>query len=184
MKSLVIRNDDVLQVHPVSKQQRKVLKEKGWFERFLEADKVFAEYDYLSILAVLSDGIDVYPNWVDYIKRNIHRFKIELHGSGHLKYVRMNEEKGYNDLKKAKEKIEETFDVKVTTWYVPFGRKNIPEWGHRVCERLGIKMDVPTMKSLPYFWKKKPERKQINFHYWDDKQVKQINKIIKEICQK
>ena len=95
----------------------------------------------------------------------------------------MGEQEGEKDLRQAIKKIEDTFDVKITTWYIPYGRKHIPKWAERVCERLGIKADIPKYKMLPFTWKKKPLRKQINFHYWYPKQVKQINFIIKEICK-
>ncbi len=179
-----IRNDDVLQAGNFSKDQVNKFSRKMPFLYFLEADEVFRKYNYPCTLAVLAEGIDKNWNWVDYIKRNQHRYKIELHGSSHLWYSKMTEESGYNDLKQAKEKIENTFGIKITTWYVPFGRNNIPEWGDRVCERLGIKMDRPIMKQLPYFWDKLPEGVQCNFHYWDKKQVKQIESIIKSICKR
>lgn len=186
MRFLEIRNDDVLQIHlnPYSKAQRRALREKSFFDWFLEADKIFEEYNYPCTLAVLSEGIDIYPEWVQYIKDNLSRYKIELHGSCHQPYSKLDEKTGEKDLSQAIEKIEKTFNIKITTWYVPLGRKFIPEWGERVCERMGIKCDIPTMKILPFTWKMKPLRTHINFHYWYKDQVEQINQIVKEICEK
>ena len=181
--NLVIRNDDVLQIGGASHHQRKAFKIKTPFEWFLEADEVFKEYQYPCTLAILSEGIKEYPEWVKYIIKNQHRYTIELHGSSHLWYNQMTAEEGYNDLERAIEDIENTFHVKVTTWYVPFGRKNIPDWGHKVCKELGIKMDVPTFKCLPNNYKQ-AGRKQINFHYWCQSQNSKIKRIIKELCKK
>lgn len=176
---LKIRNDDVLQTKSASKSQRKALIEKSFFEWFLEADKIFEEYNYPCTLVVLAEGIDKEKEWVEYIKKNIHRYKIELHGYSHSKYVRMNKEQGKKDLAKAIKKIEDTFKCKITTWYVPFGRKNVPNWGEQVCKELGIKIDIPIEKTLPYFYRK--GIRNINFHFWDLKQINQIDNIIKSL---
>lgn len=179
-----IRCDDVLQSTNFSKDQQKRFIRKMPFLYFMESDRIFKEYNFPCTLAVLSEGIDDCRDWVEYIKRNLHRYKIELHGSSHIWYRKMSEEEGYEDLKKAKEKIEGAFEIKITTWYIPFGRENIPTWGEKVCQRLGIKCDIPTMKQLPYYWNREPKREQINFHYWCEPQCRQIKSIIQTICEK
>ena len=181
---LELRNDDVLQSSNFSKRQREAWQFGSPFEWFRSADKIFEKYNYPCTLVILSEGIRVYPEWVDYIKQNQHRYEIELHGSSHFKYGRMSKERGLKDLKKAKELIENTFNVRITTLYIPYGRKNIPAWAEEVCRELGMKADIPKFKQLPQFWNKPPEKKQINFHYWSKKQVKQVRNIIKEICEK
>ena len=179
---LELRNDDVLQSTHLS-QRQKYLANGKLFEMFLEADKVFEEYNYPCTLAVLAEGIKHSPEWVEHIKKNQHRYKIELHGYYHHHFGRLTEEQGYEDLSKAMKLIEETFGVRPTTWYVPFGRKSMPEWGERVCQRLGIKLDVPTRKTLPRFWFRDINLKQVNFHFWCADQVELIKEII-DICKK
>jgi len=176
MNTVNFRNDDVLQVEPVSKAQRLAWQDRPPFLHFLEADKIFNKYNYPCTLAILSEGIDEFPDWVEYIKQHQSRYIIELHGSSHLKYGSMSREQGKEDLKQAKEEIEDTFKTKITTWYVPFGRKNIPEWGVDVCKELGIKCDIPIEKALPYFYRQGV--RDLNFHYWDRKQVEQVNNIL------
>lgn len=178
---LEIRNDDVLQSSHLS-QRQKFFANGKLFEMFLEADKVFEEYNYPCTLAVLAEGIKHCPEWVEYIKKNQHRYKIELHGYSHNHFAQLSEENGKEDLTKAIDLIEKTFDTEITTWYVPFGRKSMPEWGGAVCQRLGIKLDIPTRKTLPVFWLKDKTIPQCNFHYWDFGQVSQIKEIIK-ICR-
>ena len=187
-----IRDDDVLQYHFWTRQSRKYLKEwreggKTPFELFLEADKPFAEYNYPCILAMLSDGIDYYPEWVEYIKKNKDRYIIELHGSSHYFYCELTEEQGEKELRMAKDKIEQTFETKISTWYVTFGKKKAPEWGQRVCDRMGIKYDIPNTKRDGDLWLKNYYHKgetiypfyHINFHFWHPEQRKDIAEVIK-----
>jgi len=187
-----IRCDDVLQYHLWSKQGRKYLSDwrpdgKTPFELFKQADRLFDKYNYPCILAILSEGIDKYPEWVDYIKKYQHRYIIELHGSYHYYYCDLNEIEGERELRKAKEKIESTFNTKISTWYITFGKKKAPEWGQRVCDRIGIKYDYPTSKRDPELWLKNYYKKDdliypfyhINFHYWHPEQREDINNVLK-----
>jgi len=167
---LKLRNDDVLQIGAGSAKHGYSLREKTPFEWFLWADSVFEEYDYPCTLSVLSEGIDRYPEWVEHIKKNKHRYKIELHGSSHYRYNSMTMEEGLKDLREAKEKIEKTFDVKIDKWVVPFGRRSAPDWGKEVCKKLGVDI-VLTRGNDEYFM----------FHYWHKGQVEEVHKIIK--CQ-
>lgn len=187
MKNCQIRNDDVLQISGFTKNQVKTMGDKMLYEHFLEADRVFEKYDYPCILAILSEGINGYPDWVKHIKNNIHRYIIELHGSAHYRYGNLSEERGKKELKEALDKIEETFGVRPTTWYLPFGRKSQPKWGKKVCEELRIKYDVPTGKIDAKRWiygyrrTHKPPFYHINFHFWDEQQVKHIEQVIEII---
>lgn len=186
-----IRNDDILQATLWTKQGRKYLIQyreggKTPFELFLEADKPFEQYQHPCILAVLSEGIEVYSEWVDYIKKNKHRYQIELHGSKHFYYCDMSEQEGEKELKMAKEKIEDTFETKISTWYITFGKRKAPEWGQRVCDRLGIIYDYPMTKRDAELWLKNYYMKSglypfnhINFHYWHPAQRQDIAEVIK-----
>lgn len=170
-KELEIRNDDVLQVDAGSTHHGYRLRDKTPFEWFLWADSVFEEYNYPCILAVLSEGIDYYPKWVKHIKKHQHRYKIELHGSSHHQYKHFTAKEALEDLRQAKDKIEQEFNVKITTWYVPYSykeRKGFPNWGKEVCDELGIEFDVTEKKKLQY-----------PFHYWHKEQVEKIHKIIR-----
>lgn len=178
-----IRCDDVLQSNHLSQRQKKVANGR-LFEMFLEADKIFEKYNYPCTLAILAEGIKHCPEWTEYIKKNQRRYKIELHGYCHNHFAQLPEETGEEYLRKAKELIEKTFNIKITTWYVPFGRKSMPEWGEEVCQRLGIKLDIPIRKTLPEFWFKDRTIPQTNFHYWDLGQVNTIKKILQELCGK
>ena len=168
-EQLEFRNDDVLQVGCSSLHHVCRLRCKTAWEWFLEADKVFEEYNYPCTLVILSEGIDYYPEWVEYIKKHQYRYNIELHGSSHRYYENMTAEEGYKDLLKAKEKIEKEFNVKITTWYIPYGKRHFPKWGEEVCKKLGINFDVVGR-----------ELKQHKFHYWHKEQVEKVHSVFKK----
>lgn len=167
-----LRCDDILQVGFGSAHQAYRLREKTAWEWFQWADQVFAEYNYPCTLAVLSEGIEHWPDWVKYIKANQYRFKIELHGSSHFYYCNMTAEEGYKDLKMAKERLEKEFNVPITTWYVPYGRRRYPDWGEEVCDKLGINFDVTNNPNRVF-----------PFHYWNREQVEEVNEMVKNLCR-
>lgn len=176
-----IRNDDILQVSCIKKDMRRAFQSTGktLFELFLEADKMFAKNNYPCILAILSEGIDIFPDWVEHIKKNINRYKIELHGRVHYNYNFMDKKRLKEELSEAKKKIEDTFQTKITTWYLPFGRKGENIYGEEVCNELGIIYDKQIGKIDAKFWFKNPEKySHINFHFWHQPQVDQVKKII------
>ena len=166
-----IRDDDILQILPGSHHHAYRIEDKNHWEWFQWADSVFEEYNYPCTLAVLSEGIKHWPEWVKHIKKHQHRYKIELHGSSHLRYKYMTAKEALKDLREAKDKIEQEFNTKITTWYVPYSfkkRKGFPDWGKEVCDELGVEFDVTEKKEPQY-----------RFHYWHKEQVEKAHKIIR-----
>jgi peptidoglycan/xylan/chitin deacetylase (PgdA/CDA1 family) len=187
--SIEIRADDVLQTKLLTKDQIKRVKDKTLFQWFLEADKPFKEYNYPCTLAILEEGIDKEPEWVQYIKDNQYRYEIELHGREHIKYGNLTEEELIDDLFWAKKRIETEFGIKVSTWYVPFGRKGRNQYAQKVCDMMGIKLGIPETKVDSGRWlygyqkNKQIPFNHINFHYWHEDQNKEVEKIIKILCE-
>ena len=150
------------------------------FEWFLEADKVFEKYNHPCILAILSEGL-IDRTWVEHIKKNQHRYIIELHGSSHYKYGRMSKEELFNDLRKAKWETEAEFGVKITTWYVPFGRKGRNPYAEEVCKALDLKLGIPNGKVDVRLWHKNKTIPHVNFHFWRRDQIQDVESVLKEI---
>ena len=179
------RNDDVLQIGHATVHQSYHIEGKDVFQLFLEVDKWFEKFNYSCTLAILAEGIEHYPEWVEHIKKNKHRYKIELHGLHHDHYNILSREKGKADLVEAIEKIEKTFGCKITTWYVPFGRRRWPVWGKEVCDELGLIFDPIAGKHEIRYWLKGYKKfgssrlKMTNFHYWHPDQA---NKTIEALC--
>ena len=181
---LEIRMDDVLQVSRFTKDQRASLEQKTMFEWFLEADKIFEEYNYPCILAVLEEGLDKEPEWVEHIKKNITRYRIELHGREHIHYGELGHQDLLDDLFWAKKRIEAEFQTKITTWYVPFGRKGRNPHAEDVCNLLGLKLYIPDGKVDAKLWFGNKSMPHVNFHYWKSSQNNYVKEILKQICKK
>lgn len=173
-----IRNDDVLQmIGSTTAHQRKDLDGRTLFECFLEADEIFEKYNYPCILAVLAEGIKFEPEWVNHIIKNKHRYRIELHGLTHKNYRNISYKQFMREMQEAIDLIQETFEVKITMWYPPWGRK-----GERItgvgCTRLGIKQYRQIGKVDAKFWFKNPDKyPHVNFHYWNKVQIGHVKRI-------
>ena len=145
------------------------LRRKNFWEWFQYTDQIFEKNNLHCILAVLAEGIEKYPEWVNYINRNKHRYKIEMHGFDHTYPRAMTGDEAYEILARAKEKIEEAFDIEIKHWYVPNGRLFFPDWGVEVCDRLGIQFNSRGDTRDYYQW---------HMHYWNTRDIKRLERII------
>jgi peptidoglycan/xylan/chitin deacetylase (PgdA/CDA1 family) len=167
MNKLEIRNDDALLVTPDTQWMKLAFSQFDFFKRFKEVDKVFIEHHVVHQVAVLAEGIDVYPEWVKYIKDRQPEMQVEMHGWGHVNYRIYSKEFGYQLLKTAKEKIEDVFQTKITRWYVPHSWRCFPDWSQEVCDRLGINFHTHGGQIQHNY-----------FHYWNQPSVDKIYKIL------
>ena len=170
---ILFRNDDILQVEVFSAKQQKRLNPSTAFESFLACDEIFEKYKYPQILVVLSEGIKYYTKWVKHIKKNQWRYRIELHGSKHYYYEKFTAKEGLKDLNEARNRLEQEFRCKITTWYTPYGGKHYPSWGEKVCKKLGLAYNNVKNDFPPKC-----------FHYWHKGQVEDIKRIIEEDVQR
>lgn len=170
-----IRNDDVLIHSNLTPSMVRARKVKPFFEWFKETDSWFEERGIPQILAVVTEGINIYPEWVNYIKQRQHRYRIELHCHAHINFRHiLDEDKIYELIMPAKEKLEKTFGVQVHRWYAPFSRRGFPggtaEIGMRVCERMGIKFHTKGNGTIPHRY----------YHFWNKNGFERIKQIINE----
>lgn len=168
-----IRNDDILIYENLTPSMCRARKEKSMFEWFKETDRWFEERNITMILAVLADGIEPFPEWVEYVKERKHRYRIELHGHTHINFRHiLDEDKIYDLIMPAKEKVENAFGVEVTRWYTPFGRRGFPggtaEIGMRVCERMGIRFHTKGNGPIPHRY----------FHFWNTKSINTMKELL------
>jgi len=190
-KDIEFRCDDVLQYDSWGRTQRWLFSKKDPFECFKEVDKIFKKYNFPCILAIVAQGIDMYPEWVQYIKDNQHRYKIELHGYFHHNrrvLQKMGEERLYRELLAGIKRIKETFGMNVTTFYVPFGKEGLGPNTEKVCRRLGIKCMAPHKNDSDiwlWLWRSHRGRlssfSHVNFHFWHKRQVEATEEILKII---
>jgi len=176
-----IRCDDVLQTALITNAQRKDIGGNDPFELFLEIDKEFEKYNYPMTLAICAEGIIQDQMWVQHIYKNKHRYKIEVHCLWHRNHANYQIYDFELEMTTAIKMIEGVFDVKVTTWYPPFGRKGERE-DPKDCDKLGIKQYKQIGKVDAKFWLKNPSKyPHVNFHFWSSPQVEHVNRIL-EIC--
>lgn len=173
MDTLEVRNDDVLIHTHLTPSMVRARKIKPFFEWFKESDRWFEERNIKVILAVITEGIDYYPEWVEYIRERKHRYRIDLHGHLHINFRHiLDEDKIYDLIMPAKEKLEKTFDIKVGRWFSPFSKHGFPggtaEIGMRVCERMGIKFHTKGNGRIPHRY----------FHFWNSRSVDRIKGIV------
>ena len=188
-----LRNDDVLQVRAATVHQGYRTREHTLYDWFMLADKIFERYNFPCTLAILAEGVleakqnPTYKNWVEHIKKNKHRYTIELHGLHHSHPSELTIEELRQDLSAGKEILENEFQTEITTWYVPFGRRYQSPYGREICLELGLNYDKFLGNIGTEHWLKSYEKhgqspyEQINFHYWHKEQVENVEKIIK-IC--
>ena len=166
-EGLEIRFDDVLLYGSLTGSMKNSLRHNTFFGHFKEADKILVEYDFPCIMAIVARGIEEYPEWVQYVKERQSRYTLALHCWDHHYHHTQDEEEAYGELAKARDKIEETFGVKLERWYVPFGRMFFPEWGIRMAERLGLK-----------FHTRGGTIRHRYFHYWNSRDRNQLKLIL------
>lgn len=154
-KEIEIRCDDVLLLNNLTGSMKNSLRYNSFFGHFLLFDKFLEDNNLHCILTLMAEGIEAYPEWVQYLKLRKHRYTIELHGYSHYYYKGMTEDEAYESLKKAKDLIEKTFEVEVSRWYVPFGRQFFPSWSLDVCKRLGVQFHTRggvTVHKYYHYW--------------------------------
>lgn len=113
---ITIRIDDVLQSRLFSASQQKAIDAISMFNWFKLATRTLDEVPL--ILAVIAEGIDSQPEWVEYIKAHP-EWKVQCHGWEHKLYSKLPKEEITQELRRAKDKIEETFGQEVTRYYPP-----------------------------------------------------------------
>ena len=165
------RVDDVLQTTQFSTAQLEMVAIKPFFSWFKEAVAPF-ENDYLK-LAVVAEGILVDKEWIDYIKAHPN-WEVQCHGMYHTIMSSLPEETVYQELKQAKELIEDTFGQKVTQFYPPkhYESENI----YRACRRL--RLSVMLDRDIPENWFEHPNMREVYWHFWNPKQNLQVKEIL------
>ena len=169
-REVEIRCDDVLLLNNLTGSMKNSLRYNSFFGHFLIFDKFLEDHNLHCILTVMAEGVAAYPEWVQYIKLRKHRYTIELHGYSHYYYKGMSEEEACQSLSTARDIIEKAFEVKISRWYVPFGRRYFPEWDYlKVCERLGLKFHTKGGTTRHFY-----------FHYWNSRDRIRLQRLYNE----
>lgn len=145
---------DVLQHNCYSTLQFNAMRTRPMFDWFKHALK---RINRPMTLAVTAAGIDYLPEWTEFIKQR--KFKIECHGWEHRDYKRMATGEIYSWLLMAKEKLEKTFDQKVTRFFPP--RMRLRQETFDGAKMAGL--EIVTKYKSPHKYK---NGLILDFHYW------------------
>lgn len=168
------RVDDVLQSKNFSPAQLESLAKKTMFEWFKEATEPFKGKPLT--LAIVAEGIDSQPGWVDYIKAHP-EWEPQVHCWKHQTYKVLPYKEIVRLLKKAKKKIDETFGVETIEFIPPKLAYN--DKTQKAAKEVGLREN--RLRYTPRHWLKDKTIKSIYFHYWDLKQIKKVKKMLKEV---
>ena len=171
VKDLEFRCDDLFIGKRLTGSMKNSLRYNSFFGHFLAFDHILEQHGAHCIMTIVADGIELYPEWVAYVKRNKHRYTLQLHCWSHLDHQNLTAEEAFEQLNRGRNLIEETFDVRVSRWYVPFGRVRFPEWSLEVCKRLGLEFHTSGGTARHHY-----------FHYWNSADRERLRGILRG-CQ-
>ena len=172
-----IRIDDVLQSRNFSATQIRRVQVRPMFEWFKIATENLQ--DRVVTLAIVAEGIDSQPEWVEYIKAHP-KWIPQVHCWEHRNHKFMQYWEVLEQLKRAKYKIDETFNCNSTKFIPP--RLYSSQATKLAAESLGLKEVRVRKKPKDYLFDR--TIRSIFFHYWDYRDIKYINKIIKDLTLK
>lgn len=168
-----IRIDDVLQSTNFSPAQLAALEVMPFFEWFKYSALMF---DGLYVkLAIVAEGIDKNPEWVELIKSQ-KNWEVQVHCWEHKSMNGLFYEDVYKEIKDAKEKIQDTFHQKVVEFYPP--KHKYSNMMMMACDALDLSLMVE--KNIPEHYIQSNQITSIYYHFWNPKQIKEIERIINE----
>jgi peptidoglycan/xylan/chitin deacetylase (PgdA/CDA1 family) len=168
---MIWRLDDVLQSTLYSQNQRDAFKEKGPFEWFKEAVELLKGQEVK--LAIVAEGIDHYPEWVEYIKAHP-EWEIACHGLEHRIYKWLPPQVTVGSLIVAKWKLEETFKREVTELHLPklLWHENLVG----LAKLAGFKLMDERINIDN--WVENPRGNEVYFHFWNKRQINVLKKCL------
>ena len=172
-----IQIDDVLQSRNFSATQIRRVQVKSMFEWFKLATENLE--DRKITLAIVAEGIDSQPEWVEYIKAHP-KWIPQVHCWEHRNHKFMQYWEVTEHLKRAKYKIDETFNCNTTQFIPP--RLYSSSATKEAARSVGLEEVRIRNKPKNYLFDKTV--KSVFLHYWDPRDIKYVNKIIKDLTEK
>lgn len=161
---MVFRIDDVLQSCLFSTFQKQYFQKQPPFEWFKEAVEIVKDHPVK--LAVVAEGINHYPEWVELIQSHP-EWEIACHGLEHVIYKKMPEKIITSSLIVARWKLETTFKRVVTEFVPPWmlSHENL------TTPLLVSGMELSHQRTSIDDLDKHPEAKEVYFHFWNRRQL-------------
>lgn len=146
------------------------------FEQFKKVHEMIADAGQIHTLAIIAGEIENHPELKEYILNKKEEFNLQLHGFLHERYSEWSKEAIKISLQRAKDKIENVFDVKVN-WFFPPWNKRSPAM-YEACKELGLKLDENWMNLTEALDRQNAET--IRFHSWNLLEVEQLAKYLND----
>ncbi len=161
---------DVLQSTLFSPNQLNALKEKSFFEWFKECMEILEGKDVT--LAIVAEGIDSQPEWVEYIKQHP-EWSLQVHAWEHRTMTRLSDKEFVRHLTMAKNKIQETFDIDPGIYFPP--KLKWTKNTDNIAESIGLREHHNRWR--PAHWLSDHTIKEIYIHFWNANDLAIIKKI-------
>jgi len=166
---MILRDDDIFLTESPT-QGRQLYN----FEKFKTVHEYIASKGHKHAIAIIAAEIENYPELRDYILKRKDEFIFGVHGWAHTHYIKWSFENTALSLERAKNKIEETFDVKVE-WFFPPWNEVSPDV---LIGATRAGLDTNRSQTSTTGWLKGERADTICFHYWNDGQFGELKKII------
>ena len=124
-------------------------------------------------MAVIAEGIDKNPEWVQMIKDH-KNWEVQCHGLEHKVMKHMSYQDLYLELKHAKEKIQDTFHQKVVEFYPP--KHYYSEAMLKACSELGMSLMVE--RNITGHWFEDKTITSVYYHFWSPRQIEEAERIL------
>lgn len=168
---MIYRDDDIfLTESPTQGRQLYSL------EKFIACHDLLRSCGKLHAIAIIASEIENYPELRDYIKERKNEFIFGVHGWAHNHYSTWEQDVIEVSLRRTKEKIEKTFDVKVEWFFPPWNERS--RFLLNACNAVGLKPNISQCSTSGYLKGEKQEA--ICFHYWSDGQMAELKKILQK----
>lgn len=150
------------------------------FEKFKYAHELIADAGFKHMLAICASEIPNHRELTGYILDRKEEFEFGIHGWGHEKYSTWeNKTNIARSLFRAKERIENVFEVEVKWFFPPWNKRS--QQMYDACEEIGLKLDDSWQNFDEYLADKCPEKETICFHYWNDHEVMLLKKALEKM---
>jgi hypothetical protein len=133
--------------------------------------------DVPMMMAVLADGIEHYPNWIEYIKSRP-AWTVCCHGLHHAKHDRMSTDECRRQLSEAKKMIEDAFETTVNTFIPPFNAYN--DSTRSIAADLGM-TEHRKYRKFGSYTDDISTCTQLDIHYWDRRNNIKFEMIVKNL---
>jgi hypothetical protein len=167
---------DVCQWKGFKSQQRKQRVNRGTVEKLFYDN--MERYSKVPMeLAVIADGIEHYPKWVEYIKARP-AWTVCCHGLHHIRHNRLSVDECQRQLSTAKQLIEDAFEASVKTFIPPFNAYT--DNTREIAADLGM-TEHRRYRKFGSYTKNISTCTQLDTHYWDRENNIHLEMIVKDV---